>query len=207
MRLYIAPNNTPEERLLRKNSECASRRGHGIKHGKVLIAPGTVLVCDAYAAYKKLVRVLGDNLILSWCWVHVRRKFIQAAAGNEALKKWEERWLGRFARLFHLNRVRLKHYTPEGGLDEQPWKFRTAQRQLQSALNRLFALAEKELAGPAGSDRRAKALRSLVNHREGLSVFIDRPGTPMDNNFAERVLRGPVIGRKLSYGSSPKCAG
>ena len=48
----------------------------------------------------------------------------------------EERWLGRFARLFHLNRVRLKHYTPEGGLDEQPWKFRTAQRQLQSALNR-----------------------------------------------------------------------
>ena len=36
MRLYIAPNNTPEERLLRKNSECASRRGHGIKHGKVL---------------------------------------------------------------------------------------------------------------------------------------------------------------------------
>ena len=125
----------------------------------------------------------------------------QAAAGNEALKKWEERWLGRFARLFHLNRVRLKHYTPEGGLDEQPWKFRTAQRQLQSALNRLFALAEKELAGPAGSDRRAKALRSLVNHREGLSVFIDRPGTPMDNNFAERVLRGPVIGRKLSYGS------
>ena len=35
----------------------------------------------------------------------------------------------------------------------------------------------------------------------GLSVFIDRPGTPMDNNFAERVLRGPVIGRKLSYGS------
>ena len=178
----------------RRNAEAARKLFAGI-------APGTVLVCDAYAAYKKLVRVLGDNLILSWCRVHVRRKFIQAAAGNEALKKWEERWLGRFARLFHLNRVRLKHYTPEGGLDEQPWKFRTAQRQLQSALNRLFALAEKELAGPAGSDRRAKALRSLVNHREGLSVFIDRPGTPMDNNFAERVLRGPVIGRKLSYGS------
>ena len=38
MRLYIAPNNRPEERLLRKNSECASRRGHGIKHGKVLLA-------------------------------------------------------------------------------------------------------------------------------------------------------------------------
>ena len=43
MRLYIAPNNTPEERLLRKNSECASRRGHGIKHGKVLSCPVNVM--------------------------------------------------------------------------------------------------------------------------------------------------------------------
>ena len=46
MRLYIAPNNTPEERLLRKNSECASRRGHGIKHGKVLFGELTALDDD-----------------------------------------------------------------------------------------------------------------------------------------------------------------
>ena len=47
----------------RRNAEAARKLFAGI-------APGTVLVCDAYAAYKKLVRVLGDNLILSWCWVH-----------------------------------------------------------------------------------------------------------------------------------------
>ena len=40
-----------------------------------------------------------------------------------------------------------------------------------------------------------------MNHREGLSVFIDRPQVPLDNNLAERVLRGPVIGRRLSFGS------
>ena len=44
-------------------------------------------------------------------------------------------------------------------------------------------------------------LRSLVNHRDGLSVFLDRPEVPMDNNLAERVLRGPAIGRRLSFGS------
>ena len=32
-------------------------------------------------------------------------------------------------------------------------------------------------------------------------MFVDRPRTPMDNNFAERLLRGPVIGRRLSFGS------
>ena len=50
--------------------------------------------------------------------------------------------------------------------------------------------------------REGKALRSLLNHRDGLSVFVDRPQVPMDNNLAERVLRGPVIGRRLSFGSN-----
>ena len=49
--------------------------------------------------------------------------------------------------------------------------------------------------------REGKALRSLVNHRKGLSVFADRPQVPLDNNLAERLLRGPAIGRRLSFGS------
>ena len=49
--------------------------------------------------------------------------------------------------------------------------------------------------------REGKALRSLVNHRKGLSVFVDRPQVPLDNNLAERLLRGPTIGRRLSFGS------
>ena len=40
-----------------------------------------------------------------------------------------------------------------------------------------------------------------MNHREGLSVFVDRPRVPLDNNLAERLLRGPAIGRRLSFGS------
>ena len=178
----------------RRNAEAAGRLFAGV-------APGTVLVCDAYSAYKKLARVLGGILVLAWCWVHLRRKFIQAAAGNDALDKWRDRWLDRIGRLFQLNRVRLRHYDPEAGMEGQSRKFGIAHRQLQGAVDRLFALAEKELAGPAGSDRRAKALDSLVRHRDGLCVFVDRPGIPMDNNLPERIQRGPVIGRKLSFGS------
>ena len=32
-------------------------------------------------------------------------------------------------------------------------------------------------------------------------MFLQRPAVPMDNNFAERTLRGAVIGRRLSFGS------
>ena len=49
--------------------------------------------------------------------------------------------------------------------------------------------------------RKAKVLCSLLNHREGLCVFVDRPLVPLDNNTAERILREPVIGRLLSHGS------
>ena len=68
-------------------------------------------------------------------------------------------------------------------------------------MDRLFALAEKALAGPAGPDRRPKALGSLPRHREGPVVFVGRPDVPMDSSHAERIQRGPVIGRKLPFGS------
>ena len=32
-------------------------------------------------------------------------------------------------------------------------------------------------------------------------MFADRPRVPLDNNLAERLLRGPAIGRRLSFGS------
>ncbi|MGE3508591.1 MAG: transposase, partial [Vicinamibacterales bacterium] len=34
-----------------------------------------------------------------------------------------------------------------------------------------------------------------------LTRFLDNPCIPLDNNAAERVLRGPVVGRKNHYGS------
>jgi hypothetical protein len=35
----------------------------------------------------------------------------------------------------------------------------------------------------------------------GLTRFVDDPRIPLDNNAAERALRGPVVGRKNHYGS------
>ena len=32
-------------------------------------------------------------------------------------------------------------------------------------------------------------------------MFVDRPLVPMDNHFAERTIRAPAIGRRLSFGS------
>ena len=161
--------------------------------------PGTIIVCDRYSAYKRLVRLLGDKAILAYCWAHQRRDFIDAAAGQPRLEQWCQGWVGRIAAIYDLNRERLKHYDP--GRKRQTAAFRKATRKLKKALDRLFDQAESELADLPDHAREARALRSLLNHREGLCVFVDKPQTPMDNNEAERILRAPAIGRGLSHGS------
>ena len=124
---------------------------------------------------------------------------IECAAGQPQLTRWCRQWLGRIASIYRLNKARLAQY--DAAADRQTAAFDAAQGTLEIALDDLFAAAERELADLDQQAREGKPLRSLVNHREGLSVFIDRPEVPLDNNFAERVLRGPVIGRRLSFGS------
>ena len=160
---------------------------------------GTVLVCDRYSAYKKLARLLGGMVILQFCWAHMRRDFMQCAAGQVDLAGWCGAWLERIAAIYRLNAARLVCHDP--GIERQSAAFDAAQEALQTALDDMFARAGRELDGLPEDAREGKALRSLANHREGLSVFVERPRTPMDNNLAERLLRGPVIGRRLSFGS------
>ena len=159
----------------------------------------TVIVCDRYSAYKRLARLREGLVTLAFCWSHQRRDFIECAAGQVSLTQWCQGWVEQIAVLYRLNEARLEHYDP--GLERQTPAFDAAQGRLKEALDGLFAEAEQELAGRPDQAREGKALRSLVNHREGLCVFVDRPQVPLDNNLAERVLRGPVIGRRLSFGS------
>ena len=159
----------------------------------------TVIVCDRYSAYKRLARLREGKVTLAFCWSHMRRDFVECAAGQVRLTDWCQGWIERIASIYRLNEARLAHYDPV--IKRQTPAFDAAQGALKEALDGLFAEAARELAGLPDQARQGRALRSLLNHREGLSVFVDRPQVPLDNNRAERFLRGPAIGRRLSFGS------
>ncbi len=129
-------------------------------------------------------------------WAHQRRDFIDCAAGQPQLSRWCRDWLGRIAAIYRLNKRRLSHRRADTGDRDE-----AVRRELESQLQALFATAERELDGLDEAARQAAPLRSLLKHREGPGVFLDNPRVPMDNNVAERKLRGPAIGRRLSFGS------
>ena len=110
----------------------------------------TVIVCDRYSAYKRLVSLLGGLVILAFCWSHVRRDFIDCAAGQVELTQWCQGWIERIASIYRLNEARLGHYDP--GLERQTPAFDATQATLKEALDGLFEHAERELAPPRGAD-------------------------------------------------------
>ena len=148
------------------------------------------LVCDRYSAYRKLARVMEGCIVLSYCWVHARRDFVNLETGYPNLARFAQKWLRHIATLYRLNARRLAR--PSNAV---------AQRRLARFAEAFFAKAKKarnEL--PEGKPQRVP-LDSLLRHRDGLTVFVDNAAVPMDNNPAERGLRGIAISRKLSFGS------
>lgn len=159
-----------------------------------------VLVCDRYSAYKCLAKD-HDDLILAFCWVHVRRDFLEAARSWPELEDWMFVWIEDIRELYRLNKARLEVWDKTLPLDQQPVAFVECQDDLKTKLSEMQARVEAHLQEPDLHLAKHKVLSSLHNHWDGLRVFVDRPEVAMDNNTAERTLRNSVVGRKNYYGS------
>jgi transposase len=149
-----------------------------------------ILSADRYAAYK----ALGQAILVAYCWAHVRRDFIRIRDGVAKLSTWAASWVNAIDDLFGANAERRQ--TPCGS---EP--FQLADQSLREALKRMEQRRDGELDADNVHPSQSKVLVSLRNHWQGLTIFVDHPEIPMDNNEAERALRGPVVGRKNYYGS------
>jgi transposase len=161
--------------------------------------PG-VLMVDRYSAYKAMKQVQEGRLRLAFCWAHVRRDFVRVGKAYPELKAWALVWLRLIRELYRLARERhqaqplsAKHARADAVLRQQ---IITMEQQRDSDL------ANAKLREPC-----RKALVSLNEHWSGLTLFLDDPRIPLDNNYAERLMRNPAVGRKNYYGSGAEWAG
>jgi transposase len=171
-------------------------RSHRVPEEHYPAGASGVLMVDRYSAYKAMAQVKNGRLVLAFCWAHVRRDFVRVGKGWPELQAWALQWLKRIRELYRLHRERLAYPTDP-----------VRQDALRQAVAAMRQQRDTELADPTLRAPARKALSSLQEHWSGLTLFVDDPRIPMDNNRSERVLRGPALGRKNYYGSGAQWSG
>jgi transposase len=158
-----------------------------------------ILSVDRFPAYKSFAKDRKD-VVLAFCWTHVRRDFLDTANSFSKLEAWAMAWVDLIGEIFHLNNERVKHEIDSA-------EFAKADQRLREALDAMKQQVESELTEAHLHPQRAKRLNSLREHWEGLMVFVDHPWIPMDNSEAERRMRIAALGRKNYYGSGSVASG
>ena len=152
-----------------------------------------ILVVDRYSAYKKLAR-LYPGLTLAFCWAHLRRDFLDCATKWPRLQDWAFEWVERINEIFHINNSRREAFF--SGRD-----YVQEDQQLRQKIEAFKAQVDQERSQSYVLAGKSSVLESLNNHWQGLSVFVDHPEVPMDNNGSERALRLSKLIVKNSYGA------
>ena len=170
-----------------------------------------IVICDRYSAYKCMARLM-PFIVLAFCWAHVRRDYLDAARKYPTLEEWALCWVEKIGELYHINNQRCKLFDKQLPIQWQNASFKELHEKLVEKMDAIVQERDNFLSLYRPDDLnlnlltrvKYKILTSLKNHWEGLSVFIEHPEVPMDNNPGEKSIRNPVTGRKNFYGSGSK---
>jgi transposase len=157
---------------------------------------GTVMA-DGYGVYESLSRA-GPGFTLANCWSHARRNFVEIEP-NYPRECGEV--LSLIGELYGVERLAPRLVGLQGAEREEALQVRARLRTEHSRplVERIWQWATSQTGTPESGLR--KAIMYLLERRAGLTRFLDDPRVPLDNNAAERALRGMVLGRKNHYGS------
>jgi transposase len=158
------------------------------------LEPGRRLLVssDFFGVYQRLGQVQGVQAL--WCWAHLRRYFVHAGQVHPELAGWSDQWVARIGALYGAHRQLATTQPGSPAHARAIAAMHTAVAAIDSA--RRAQSADPHLPGPA-----VKVLAILQRQWDGLVRHLDHPELPLDNNSAERALRGPVVGRKNYYGA------
>ena len=167
---------------------------------EVLAGYRGVLMSDGYAVYEAVARG-SPGITPVHCWAHVRRKFIEAESSYPEACRRAIAWIGE---LYAIERQvpRLPRTAPKEARAEAAElraRLRTERSGAIIAALRDWAYATKPGTLPESS--LGKAITYMLKLWPGLTRFLGDVRIPLDNNAAERALRGVVVGRKNHYGS------
>jgi transposase len=144
-----------------------------------------VIHADGYAGFNELFA--GNRIAEAACWAHVRRKFfdVHAATGSPIAKEA----LDRIGDLYKVEKT-ITGLPPERRLQER-------QKRSQPIAEALAAWAAETLPKLSRKSELAKAFRYMRSRCKGLLRCFADGRLALDNNAAERALRGVAMRRSL----------
>jgi transposase len=165
-----------------------------------------VISSDFYAVYQSAGKK-ADGLVNLYCWAHLRRHVVRAGDANPVqLKYWTDAWLGRIRDLYAAHDELMAAWQAAAvpaARDRQDAAARLekAYAAWDGAITVIDETRKKQMQAPGLQEPARKALATLDREWDGLTAHRDYPMVSLDNNLAERTIRGPVVTRKNARGS------
>ena len=165
-----------------------------------------VISSDFYAVYQSAGKK-ADGLVNLFCWAHVRRHFVRAGDASPAqLKYWTQAWPGRIKDLYTAHDELMAAWHDAAAPAPQERTAATARLEAahaarDDAITTIDEARKKQMTAPGLQQPAKKALATLDREWDGLIAHRDYPMISLDNNAAERQIRGPVVTRKNAGGS------
>ena len=143
-----------------------------------------ILHADGYAGFNAIFET--GSVIEAACWAHVRRKFFDVHVANASPIAKEA--LDKIAALYAIE-SQIKGWPP----DERR---QTRQYHAAPLIAELKAWLDSTLQKLSGKSELAGAMRYALSRWKALTNYIHDGRTSIDNNAAERSIRGIALGRK-----------
>ncbi len=191
------PKKTLSEQLPADQSVAEERQLYQIEGQTYILNDNlTVISADRLRVYQ----AISDLIQVAFCWSHQRRDFVdfsKSYAKQPLLVAWAESWIEEIGQLYVLNEARLT-------VRNLPELFQPAQAKLEAAV---AAMQNRSTTRQGLLLAQQKIMISMERHWSGLTLFVANPDIPMDNNWAERLIRLGVMGRNNYYGHHAIWAG
>lgn len=189
---YLWGFSTPQLCFL----ECHDTRSGDVASDVLLKSNCEILVTDVFSGYGKAIKITNQSRLSEQrmliknanCNAHARRYFFKPRLQY----KEANFYLEHYHQIYQLN-VDAK--------DKSHAEILQARSQMKIHFEEMRKRAFDELPRYPNNNKYRKALSYFLENYEGLTLFLNDPGIPIDNNAQERLLRSHVVGRKTWYGT------
>jgi transposase len=149
---------------------------------------------DGYAAYKALARDHGGSIQLAFCLALARRRFVKVYKSTNS--PFAREVIERIAGIYAIEAEIRGRSAPER---QQARQFRS--KSLMDALNVRLTEVVDQLSSQSPL---TEAINYMLNHWDGLTLFLSDGRVEVDSNTVERSMRPIALGRRNSVFAGSK---